>query len=294
MEDFDPETTWKRLMERLLEIPGYQELFARAYPALTEEQLTFMHAGNAISAFIQDAYTLTDAPWDRFVAGEDDVMSEAALRGAKLFYGKASCGACHTGTLMTDQNYYNLGIAPLGSGPSSRVSTGRKIDRGVAHRSLAGQEESFKFRTPPLRNVALTAPYMHTGAYNTLEAVVRHKNDAYQALWNYDVRQLRPEFQSELHRDRESYEKVEATLDPLFQSSLGLTEDEIQDLVAFLESLTSPRAHDLSYTKPDAVPSGLPINIPPNPNLPSEKGYALDADYTEYCAKRAAANTPQE
>ena len=294
IEDFDPETAWAQLMARLLDIPGYRELFAAAYPSLSTEQLSFVHAANGLSAFIEDAYTLTDAPWDRFVAGEDEALSEAALRGATIFYGKGTCNACHTGTLMTDQNYYNIGIAPLGSGPSSRVSTGKKLDRGVAHRSLAGPDEAFKFRTPPLRNVELTGPYMHTGAYNTLEAVVRHKNNAYKALWNYDVRQLRPEFQSELHRERESYEAVEATLDPLFQSPLGLTEDEIQDLVAFLEALTSPQAHDLSHTAPESVPSGLPINIPPNPNLPSEDGYALDVDYTDYCAARAAALKSQE
>ncbi len=286
-ENFDPESVWNALMARLMEIPAYQELFANAYPDVPTEHLSLVHAANAISAFIIDSYTLTNSPWDRFLRGEEDALEPAALRGAKLFYGKAACSTCHSGDLFTDQEYYNIGVAPMGSGPGSRVSTTRKIDRGVAHRSLASQDESFKFRTPPLRNVEVTGPYMHTGGYNTLKDVLRHKNNAMDALWTYNVMQLRPEFQAELHRQKESFEAVESTMEPLFQSPLHMTEEEMDDLVAFLESLTSPEAHDLSYTAPESVASGLPINIPMNPNIPSETGYALDLDVTEYCAARA-------
>lgn len=287
VQDVDPETVWRKLMVRLLEIPEYRAQFARAYPDVPEDQLSFVHAANSLSAFISDAYTLTDAPWDRFVAGEEDAVGIDALRGAKLFYGEALCSTCHSGTLMTDQEFYNLGVMPLGSGPASRQTTSKKIDRGVAHRSLAGGEDAFKFRTPPLRNVALTGPYMHTGVYNSLEAVIRHKNNTPVSLWNYDVRQLREEFMFEINNDPESLMKVEATLDPMFRKPLGLTDEEVLDLVAFLESLTSPQASDLSHTAPDSVPSGLPINIPPNPNEPPRgDDYSLGLDIMAYCASR--------
>ncbi len=289
--DGSPEEVWDKLMDRLMEIPEYRELFAKAYPDVPEDQLSFVHAANGISAFIADAYTLTDSPWDRFIAGDDEALSPEALRGAKLFYGKAMCSSCHSGTLMTDQQVYNLGVIPLGSGPSSRQTTNKKIDRGVAHRSLAGPEDEFKFRTPPLRNVELTAPYMHTGTYNTLEAVVRHKNNTPVYLWSYDASQLRPEFLVQLHKQRESFERVESTLEPLFQKPLGLTEDEIQDLVAFLEALTDPQARDLSHTAPERVPSGLPINIPPNPNEPppgQDYSLGIEEETARYCQSRQA------
>ena len=290
--DSNPETVWKRLMARLLEHEAYRELFRAAYPEVPEERLSFVHAANGLSAFISDAYTLTDSPWDRFLEGEDEALTDEALRGATLFYGKAQCSSCHSGTMMTDLKPYNLGVTPLGHGPSSRQTTTRKLDRGVAHRSHSDFHDDFGFRTPPLRNVALTAPYMHNGIYTSLAQVIVHKNDATKALYSYDTTLLRPEFRPAAFHGEESFAQVEETLDVMFKRPLGLEYNEILDLVAFLEALTSPQARDLSHTRPERVPSGLPITIPPDPNLASPHGYALDLDHETYCRERAARAAP--
>ena len=262
----DFESAWAAVMRRLLALEGYRELFAAAYPDVPLEELTFAHAAMGISAFIIDSFTLLDSPWDRYLAGEEDALTDEQVRGALLFYGKGQCSLCHTGSLLTDQTFHNIGVPPIGRGPD----TTEFLDRGVAHRSLAGNANAFAFRTPPLRNVELTGPYTHNGAYNTLEAVIRHKNDVTAALWSYDISQLRLEFQSLVHRRRASYEAVERTLSPFFSTPLDLTEAEIDELVAFLKALTSPQAHDMTHIIPESVPSGLLIEIPepvPRPNL---------------------------
>lgn len=260
--DVDFESAWKAVMKRLLAIEGYRELFAEAYPDIPLEEMTFVQSANAISAFIVKSFTFLDSPWDRFVAGEDDALTDQQVRGALVFFSdKAKCSACHAGPLFTDQLPHNIGVPPIGSGPDPT----EYLDRGVTHRSLAGPAAAFAFRTPPLRNVELTAPYMHNGAYATLEGVIRHKNHTKLALWNYDITQLRPEFQVQVHRRPESFEAVEATLSPLLQEPLELTDQEVEDLVAFLKSLTSPSARDLSHIVPESVPSGLLVEIPEQP-----------------------------
>jgi cytochrome c peroxidase len=267
VHDGDFEEVWRKVMKRLLEVEGYRQLFAEAYPDIPLEELTFVQAANGISAFIISSFTFIDSPWDRFIAGDDSALTVQQARGARLFYGKARCASCHTGELFTDNKFHNIGARPIGRGPDKTEF----MDRGAAHRSIAGSEGSFAFRTAPLRNVELTPPYMHNGIYNDLESVVRHKTDIKTYLWSYDYTQLRPEFERLVHHDPERLEVVEMTLSPILVGGVDLTEQEIQDIVAFLHALTSPSARDLSHTRPESVPSGLEI---PNPPPPREVGEA--------------------
>ena len=256
--DLDFESVWAAVMRRLLAIPAYVALFGEAYPDVAVEDLTIVHAANALSAFIGNTFAFTDSPWDQYLAGDDDAIDEAAARGALVFYGKGQCSVCHSGTLFTDQRFYNIAVPPLGEGPDPE----ELVDSGATHRSVAGPESRFAFRTPPLRNVALTAPYMHNGTYATLEGVIRHKADALTALRNYDASQIRPEFQVQVHTSPDVLDAVERTVIPLFARPLDLTERDITDLVAFLESLTDPAATELESERPDSVPSGLPVVEP--------------------------------
>ena len=267
VHDGDLEGVWRALMKRLMGVEGYRELFARAYPDLSLESLTFAHAANGLSAFIISSFTFLDSPWDRFVAGDDDALSEAQVRGAQLFFGKAQCVACHSGELFSDQKFHNIGVRPLGRSPDPT----ELVDRGVAHRSVAGPEASYAFRTPPLRNVALTAPYMHNGTYRSLEAVIRHKMNIQRSLLVYDASQLRKEFQPYVHYDPMRLAMVGRTLDDTLAlgDGLELTNLEIEQLVSFLESLTSPSATNLAGVVPESVPSGLEIPNPPPPREPT-------------------------
>jgi len=117
----------------------------------------------------------------------------------------------------------------------------------------------FAFRPPPLRNVELTAPYMHDGAYPSLEAVVRHYNDVPTALRTYDVSQVEPALRGMHHGDEATITDVLSTLEWQFRGPLNLSDGERSDLVAFLKSLTDPAARDLSGLTPASVPSGLPV-----------------------------------
>jgi cytochrome c peroxidase len=111
----------------------------------------------------------------------------------------------------------------------------------------------------PLRNVELTAPYMHDGAFPTLDAVVRHYNDVPLALQTYDASQLDPALRATYHGDAATTDSVIQSLDFRLRTPLHLSDDERADLVAFLKSLTDPSARDLSALVPAAVPSGLPV-----------------------------------
>jgi cytochrome c peroxidase len=110
-----------------------------------------------------------------------------------------------------------------------------------------------------LRNVELTAPYMHDGAYPTLEAVVHHYNNVDSAVKAYDVSQLDPSLRASYHGDAATIKALLSTLDGRLQQPLGLSEDELKTLVAFLKSLTDPSARDMIGVVPASVPSGLPV-----------------------------------
>lgn len=127
--------------------------------------LGFQHAANAIAAFESAAYTFLDSPFDQYLEHDNNngALADDAKRGALLFYGSAGCANCHSGSLLTDQRHHNIGIPPVGPGkaPESPLDFGRARETGRV-------KDAYEFRTPPLRNVTLTGPWMHSGAYTTL------------------------------------------------------------------------------------------------------------------------------
>jgi cytochrome c peroxidase len=256
--DGDFEAVWRAEVRRLLAVPRYRELFAAAYPDVPAEHIAFSHAARALGAFEVSAFTLTGAPWDRFLAGDDGALTRRAREGAHLFYGRAGCARCHSGPRLTDDKLHNIGVPAMTRGPSSKVF----VDYGAAHRSNGGDEARFGFHTPPLRNVAKTGPYMHDGCYATLRSAVLHHLDPSAALLAYDDAQLAPEFRQQLHRTARVKAEVQETLDPLVATPLRLTSDEVDALVAFLEALTSPAVDRLSEHVPSDVPSGLALVDP--------------------------------
>ncbi len=253
------EEIWAALIDRLMKIEGYQKLFAEAYPDIPREKLHFSHAANAIAAFEIKSFTHRDSPFDKFLAGDASALGEEQVRGAHLFYGKANCASCHSGKLFTDQQVHNIGVIPIGPGPDSSEDA----DYGIAHRSNHGLDKKYHFRTPPLRNVELTHPYMHNGAYTTLEAAVRHHLNPVYSLDNYDASQLEPEFRGGVHREKQIIRDVKSTMPAeLKLPQTHLSDSEISDLLAFLRSLTSPSARDMSAVIPDSIPSGLDMVLP--------------------------------
>jgi cytochrome c peroxidase len=199
-------------------------------------------------------FTFIDSPWDKYLNGDLAALSNEGRMGAELFFGEAGCSSCHNGPLLTDQEFYNIGIPQLGPGKEEDAP----FDTG--HQRISHQPENqYAFRTPPLRNVALTGPWMHNGAFTSLEDAVRHHLDVVSSSTNYDAPQLQPE----LIESVQSTSRVLDNLAPEITHKIELTEDEFSALIVFLNELTSPSAVDLCDLIPDAVPSGLPLDTDP-------------------------------
>lgn len=196
------------LVERLNAIEGYREQFQQVFGTdVTEENIA-----KAIAAFERTVLS-GNAPFDRYKAGDEDVLSEAAQRGMDVFFNKAHCSACHAGPNFTDGAFHNIGVGIDDEEPD----LGRHVISG-----LGGDKGSFK--TPTLREIARTAPYMHDGRFATLEEVVEYYNKGGTP---------NPQLDEEIF-------------------PLKLTDQQKADLIAFLtEGLSSP-----DY--PDIQPPDLP------------------------------------
>jgi len=216
---------------RLAFIPEYVErfrdVFGTEYPIIHD-------AWNAIAAF-ERTLIVNDTPVDLYLAGDESALSEEQIAGMELFNGKAGCIQCHNGAQATDENYYNLGVPPserweedglaqvtfryelYAKGVTQEMYRVLKDDPGLYFRSKEPAHMG-KLRTPPLRYTVYTAPYMHNGAFWDLEEVVQFYNagggendftDGTMAATKTDL--LKP---------------------------LGLSDDEVDQLVAFLEAFS--------------------------------------------------------
>lgn len=146
---------------RLNQVAGYREQFAKVFGS---ERVTREGIAQAIAAYERTILS-GDAPYDRFKNGDDAALSKPAQRGMALFFGKAQCSACHVGPSFTDNGFHNVGIGMNRDTPD----VGR-----FEQTALEGDRGSFK--TPTLREIARTAPYMHDGSLKTLADVVAHYN----------------------------------------------------------------------------------------------------------------------
>lgn len=258
--DSDVQGIWSALMDRLLAIPEYEQLFNAAYPNIGSNDLTFAEAATAIAAFEADAYTFLDSPWDRYVAGDKKSLTKQQKRGGILFFGRAKCARCHNGPLLTDQQHYNIAVPQLGPGksPFDPLDLGRFLE-------TAKPRDRFRFRTPPLRNVAETGPWMHNGAYNDLTDVIRHHARPGTSLFRYDPdRSLdQEEVRETVLNDPATKVMVIANLDWKVRPWY-LGNRDIRDIEAFLRAMTAPDFQArLDATIPASVPSGLPVDGTP-------------------------------
>ena len=243
-------------MKRLLAIQAYAAKFAAAFPTVPASSLGFQHAANAIAAFEIQSFMRTNSAFDRYLARDNRALTDEEKRGAILFFGKATCSSCHSGPLLGGNNFANVGVPQIGPG----VGKAAPLDKGRGEQLTPPNTfYDFAFRVPPLRNVELTAPYMHDGAYPTLEAVLRHYTNPDSAQRHYDVTQLAPALRSSYHGDPVAIATVLANLDGRLRTGIKLDSIEQRQIIAFLKSLTDPAARNLSSVIPGSVPSGLPI-----------------------------------
>jgi len=256
-----PDGVWEQLADRLRGIDGYARQFVIAFEDVSQAaDIRFVHAANAIAAFEAAAWRSDNSPFDKFLRGDRTALSPVQKRGMRLFYGSAGCSGCHGGALQTDHSFHAIAMPQIGpgkgDGPSGREDFGRE-------RVSGDPADRYRFRVPSLRNVALTAPYGHSGAYNTLDAVVYHHLNPLEALENYDRRQTRMPRRPDL----DIYDGY-AMEDPSIRAAIAaanelppveLRESDIRALIEFLHALTDTSALDLRSDVPASVPSGLSV-----------------------------------
>ena len=250
IDDDDVQGIWQAVMARLLANPQYQQLFADSYANVPADQLGIQHAANAVAAFEQEAFTFTDTPFDQYVAGNSAALTLLQKRGAALFYGRAGCVRCHSGSLLTDQRHHNIGVPQLGPGAPD---AGRFLQTG-------NPNDLYSFRTPPLRNVAESGPWMHNGAFNSLRRVVQHYANPVQSLRNYNPNQQLddPSLRGTVVTDPVVINQI---VDGIDVRPTQFSAADIDALVAFLGALSAPNVTNRLFdTIPDGVPSGLPID----------------------------------
>jgi len=146
------------VVKELSVVKGYVTLFNKAYPG---EGISTKTIAKAIASF-ERTIVSTEAPFDRWINGDSKAMSASATNGFKLFEGKANCTKCHSGFNFSDDGFHNIGL-------KDDSDKGRYSIRKV--KILQGA-----FKTPTLRDIAKTAPYMHNGEYTSLAEVVEHYN----------------------------------------------------------------------------------------------------------------------
>ncbi len=286
-----PDYVWPILIRRIQAVEGYEPLFKKAFSEVEQaSDITIVQVANALADFIAHEWRADQSPFDRYLqernrlksvsqsveassvanavgssVSSDDkssILTPEQIAGMKLFYGKAQCVSCHSGKLQTDHQFHALMLPQFGPGRTRRFEHIAR-DRGRLNESDR-LEDSYRFRTPSLRNVAATGPYGHNGAYATLEGIIRHhlspeeSFDSYQAdqlVMPQDEYLLKTDFISQ--QDAREMKRLRRYRDINLPM---LDESEIKQLVAFLHALTDQAALYGKLGAPESVPSGIALD----------------------------------
>lgn len=225
------------IVQRLQAEPSfYRERFKTAFG---DEQITFQRVTKALAAF-QRSLIIGRTAFDKFLAGKHDSLDDSAIRGLHLFRTKARCMNCHNGPMLQNDSFHNVGLTYYG----------RKYEDLGRYHITRKAEDIGRFKTPTLRNVARSGPWMHNGLFPSLDGVLR--------LYNAGMPQPKPK------PDQENDPLFPKT-DPLLKP-LHLTRSELADLKAFLESLNEPPIRILEPPFPPLPLDGaLSAGVSPNP-----------------------------
>jgi cytochrome c peroxidase len=285
-DEFRNEPIRDVLAGRLNANESYRRQFRAAFPELgPDDPITFAMFGQVVAEF-EFAMTFMNAPIDRFARGENAAMSDAQKRGALLFFGKASCVQCHavagrSNELFSDFQMHVAGIpqiapkfgAGLGDVPF-RNARDEFSEHGNQDFGLFDITEEngdiYKFRTSPLRNLAIQPAFFHNGAFTSLSEALHHHLNATELGAKYDP--VRAGVAADLTHNTGPIAPVLRRLDPALSKLPPLSDQEFSDLLAFLhDGLLDPRARPefLRRFIPASAPSQLSLQVfestPPRP-----------------------------
>ena len=256
------DAVWPILAKRVRIVPEYADLFVAAFDDVASPlDITITHIANALAAFEGTEFQSYDSPFDAYLAGDTAALTLDQKAGMALFYGNAGCAACHSGPLLSDHRFHALMLPHFGPGKTRQWDP---ILRDVGRMGASDRlEDAYRFRTPSLRNVALTPPYGHNGAYASLEGILRHHLDARTGYQHWQPRMAAlPEVPWLAPADflpmQDSRERARLA-SQLDLEPLSLTDAEVQQIIAFLHALTGTGSLKGRLGRPDRVPSGLEV-----------------------------------
>ena len=253
------------VLNRLNRSPAYRKLFGDIFPEVKDgAPITFDMFGKAIAEF-EFTLTFANAPIDRFARGERDALTEKEKRGALLFFGAARCSTCHSvagqsNEMFSDFQDHVIGVPQIAPRVTNNTFDGPGANEDFGREQISGAaQDRYKFRTSPLRNIAVQATFMHNGAFTSLEDAVRHHLDVAASARHYSPASQR--LAADLRGPTGPIEPVLARVDPILATPIALSPEQIDQLVAFLRyGLLDPRARPerLRQLVPRSLPSGRP------------------------------------
>lgn len=254
----------------------FQSAFGSSESA--QSLVTYDNIAKALAAY-QASQVFVDTPWNRYLAGQSSAISDNAKRGAKLFFtpkenGGADCLRCHQGDRFTDESHHVVAFPQIGPGKGDGVTADDDFGR---QRETGDPRDRYKFRTPSLLNVEMTAPYGHAGAYRTLHDVVNHYNNPASAIAYFTSTNWCSEltdtaagncntvYPNALNNTRAAQQALANQPQPESIEAIDLNSAQVDQIVAFLKTLTDPctRSRDcLSDWIPvaDGGPDGNQLN----------------------------------
>ena len=265
---FRNEPIRRAVLERLNSSPAYRSRFAGLFPAVAAgSPIDFTMFGRAIAEF-EFTLVFADAPIDRYVRGDTSALSETQKRGALVFFREGKCVQCHSvagrsNEMFSDFKMHVIGVPQVA--PAFGVGKGNVIFDGPGRNEDFGLEQltgnptdRYKFRSSPLRNVALQPAFFHNGAFTRLEDAIRHHLDVRMSVRDYDP--ITAGLDNDLTLSIGPTAPVLARLDPLVATPIELSPQEFRNLVAFVrDGLLDERARKQHLCKlvPRALPSGF-------------------------------------
>ena len=267
---FRNEPIRQKVLELLNSVPAYRQLFGEIFPAVAlGNPIDFVMFGQAIAEF-EFTLVFADAPVDRFARGRTDAMTTSEKRGALLFFGEAGCVSCHavagrSNEMFSDFENHVVGvpqIAPaLGVQLGNVVFDGPGEDEDFGAEQISGDpRDRYKFRTAPLRNLAVAPAFFHNGAFTKLDDAIIHHLSALDSAPRYDPKSAGVD--RDLWHRLGPIEPVLERLEPRLRVPIDLSPTELNDLVKFVRNgLLDSRAQkeNLCRLIPPSVPSGQPM-----------------------------------
>jgi cytochrome c peroxidase len=263
--DGDNDDIRAEVVRRLNNSPKYRRLSRKVYDDIgRKDPIRYEHLAVAIAEF-EFALTFADAPIDQFARGDRDAMTSAEKRGALLFFGKAGCVRCHavkgaSNEMFSDFTPHVIGIPQIAPDKTNSSFDGPDSNEDFGLEQVTGKKaDRYRFRTSPLRNVALQPAFFHNGAFTTLQDAIAHHLDVFASVKNYDPEGRLP---SDLAGPLGPLQPVLRRLDARVRRPIRLDRGEFTDLVAFVKTgLLDPRATPKKLAS--LIPPRLPSKLDP-------------------------------